>query len=305
MAVAVAWWWCSVVCLAAASHLIYNNPNTLIGTTTAFYNINININIYSISIVAFPPTHTHYPLMSFFFRKSIGSALFFASGYTASHSLGLSSTDAQFQPRSLSEQKQDILATIHLSSDYARCLADSNFSGGSLSASTPATYRKNHVAQGLLYGKDLFEIDPIIFTNEKQGELVAFYHIGKNLTDANGNLHHGILGLLLDEGLCFCGFPQLPSKRGVTGRLDLDFVNKVSPGETLVLKAKVTLAKGRKVVIDGEVLTLAGAASGTTATTATTSTAAANGLVLAKGHCVLVEPKWFKYFNWIDLFKTN
>ncbi|GMM38608.1 Mrx3 protein [Saccharomycopsis crataegensis] len=219
--------------------------------------------------------------MSAVIRKGLGSFFAFATGYSAIHS----NTVPDYSPRGLDEQKQSALDSIRQSSEYKALQANSNFHGSAYSLSIPSSYRQNHVAQGVLYGQNYFEIDPLVYVNENDGELVAFYHIGDKLTDQTGKLHHGVLGLLLDEALCFCGFPKLPHKRGVTGKLTLDYEDSVCAGQTVVLKAKVTEHQGRKAVIDGHIETLD------------------QGNVLAKGRCVLVEPKWFKYVDWFDLFR--
>ncbi|QEL62169.1 hypothetical protein SBP28_004180 [Candidozyma auris] len=96
-------------------------------------------------------------------------------------------------------------------------------------------------------------------------------------------LHNGITATILDEGLCACGFSSLPSKRGVTANLTIDFKNQAQPQSTVVLRAKVAEAKGRKVVIDGTLSTFP-------------THLGEKPMEIASAKCVLVEPKWFKYF---------
>lgn len=224
--------------------------------------------------------------MSLLIKKGIGSLVAFATGYGAVHLT--SDNSSLFLPRPEDQQKLQFIAEIKASKEYKLLENNPKFSLNSHSSTIPVSYRQNHVGQGLLYGLDHFEIDPLVFINKEDGELVGFYRIGKKLVDKSGYLHHGILGLMLDEGLCFCGFPKLPHNRGVTGKLDLAYDANVKLNETLVLKAKVVESKGRKAVIDGHVAVLKGGKEGT---------------ILARGHCVLVEPKWFKYIDWLDLFR--
>lgn len=167
----------------------------------------------------------------------------------------------------------------------------------------PKNYRINHVGQGLLFNEDIFNMDPVIFLNEKKGELVGFYGLGKSAivkgsndekTDS-GFLYKGIVNLLLDEGLCYCGFSQLPNKKGVTGRLNLQYSEHEIKGEgddqsvLLMLQAKVTEVKNRRAIIKGEIFNVGDYDT-------------KGAQVLASGECVLVEPKWFKYIKFIDFF---
>lgn len=208
----------------------------------------------------------------------------------------------------------------------------------------PSQHRKNYVASGLLYGPDLFEIDPVIMVKKSSNlsslddklddklvktdsrldkkldklvedklvkdklvkdklvdksydssndksyddeshddesyDLVGFYHLGNKLTSQDGQIHNGIISTILDEGLCTTGFNKLPSKRGVTAKLNINFINQANKNTTVILKAKVVQHKGRKVVINGQLSEL-------------------GGHVIANGNCILVEPKWFRYFSWI------
>ena len=100
-------------------------------------------------------------------------------------------------------------------------------------------------------------------------------------------IHNDVVSTILDECLCACGFSKLPSKKGVTAKLSIDFLNQARPESTVVLRAKVTEAKGRKVVIQGRLELLAAAAH--------------ESIPIASAECVLVEPKWFKYFSWLQL----
>lgn len=152
----------------------------------------------------------------------------------------------------------------------------------------PEQHLHNYVVTGLLHGKDLKEIDPIIFRNEKEGELVGFFFLGKQLLGNDGGSHRGIISLLLDETLCLCGFPFLPSKMGVTANLTIDYKNPAPPSVVLVLRAHLVEHKGRKAVINGELETFPLLAS-------------EKKTEIAKATCVLVEPRWFRFLSWLNL----
>lgn len=155
----------------------------------------------------------------------------------------------------------------------------------------PKQHHGNHVITGLLSGKDLFENDPIMFLNEKLKLIVAFYHLGKLLVSEDGQIHNGVTSTILDEGLCSCGFPFLPSKMGVTAKLSIDFKQQAPPDTTVILRGKVIEHKNRKVVIDGDLLTFKGGDD--------LGGDLGGDFVIAKGNAVLVEPKWFKFFTWL------
>lgn len=135
------------------------------------------------------------------------------------------------------------------------------------------------------------------------------YHLGAELGNRDGNVHKGLLSLLLDEALCYCGFPLLPSKRGVTARLSLEFLEDIPVDTTIMLKASVKEIKGRKCIIEGHLEQFP------------SESPSKNGIKnwnllriwgsndkrevakkFANANCVLVEPTWFKYFKWLDMF---
>lgn len=148
----------------------------------------------------------------------------------------------------------------------------------------PEAHRYNQVSQGLM------ELgSPVMLINREDGELVLFGKAdNEGLVGLDGKIHNGIILTLLDESLCFCGFDKLPSKRGVTANLKVDFHGKLPPASNFVLTAKVASARGRKVVIDGRLQTL--------------SAKGKVGDTVANARCLLVEPRWFKWFGWVDLF---
>ena len=70
--------------------------------------------------------------------------------------------------------------------------------------------------------------------------------------------------------------------------MKVNFQEKLAPGSSFVLTAKVDQARGRKVKINGKLEVL--------------SRRGATGPTVADATCLLVEPKWFKWLNWVDLF---
>lgn len=191
----------------------------------------------------------------------------------------------QFGERKLLNINESVLQQIHSTAEYKLLSADPTYRQYQKSETFPDQHHNNYVGTGLLFGPDLLEIDPIVFLNEEKGLLTSIYHLGDQLVSQDGQIHNGIVSTILDEGLCTCGFPLVPSKKGVTAKLSIDFKNQAPPGSTVVLRANVTEVKGRKAVIEGELHTLP-----------------MNGeppILIAQSKCILVEPKWFKYFSWI------
>lgn len=193
----------------------------------------------------------------------------------------------QWETRKLSFINESAMKHIQNSALYQQLEQDKNNTKTFNSDTFPSQHKKNHIGSGILFGPDLFEVDPILFTNDSEGEVTGFYHLGKRLISQDGLIHNGITATILDEGLCRCGFAQLPSKKGVTANLTIDFHNQAPPDSTVVLRARVESAKGRKVVITGNLTTL--------------PVLGEDALEIASATCVLVEPKWFRYLGWLGI----
>lgn len=190
-------------------------------------------------------------------------------------------------------QRSDVLRKIGGTDLYRSLSADSEYVKILQSDGIPAGHRPNHVGQGILFGEGKLEIDPVILKNETRGEIVVFYHLGKDLGNENGKVHKGVLSLLLDEALCYCGFPTLPSKRGVTAKLDVHFEKDIPADSTIVLRANVMESKGRKCIIDGTLESLPSNSF---------SRLFLGPTVYASASCILVEPTWFRHLARINIF---
>lgn len=201
--------------------------------------------------------------------------------------------------QSLYLQRPDILKKVSQLALYKKLLRDPDMEHSVQSEGMPAGHRFYHVGQGQLFGPGKLEIDPLIFRNVKDGKIVVFYHLGKELSNEKGMIHKGVLSLLLDEGLCYCGFPKLPNKRGVTARLGLHFEKDIPMDSTIILRAQVTQCEGRKCIIDGSLEAI----PSNGIFNKILGNNSSNGTMYVKSNCVLVEPKWFKYFGWFTTFK--
>lgn len=216
-----------------------------------------------------------------------------AGSMTLKDSVASTSDDRKRAPLKL--QRMDVLETISKTSFYQKLLNDPSFDHSVQSEKIPPSHRAYHVGQGELFGPDKLEIDPLILINEKSGEIVAFYHFGKGLSNENGKVHKGVVSLILDEALCYCGFPTLPNKRGVTAKLNINFERDIPIDSTVVLKAHVTESKGRKCVIEGTLESLP-------KSSVFWMDNFWKPAVYAQATCILVEPKWFKHLGWLGMF---
>lgn len=221
-------------------------------------------------------------------RTALSSACFLGGFATLARPWPENTPQANTVP--LNTQSAAALAFLNQHPDFTQL---SNHAVSSPEIVEQLTYSKRiaklhqsyHVGFNLLYGPNHLEIDPIVFINKELKELTAFYHLGANLVSAeDGKIHLGLLSTLIDESLCSTGFPYLPSKRGVTAKLLIDFKTPVEPNTTIMVKARVTELKGRKCVIEGSVYEVGEPES------------------FADAVCVLVEPKWFKYVTKLQAF---
>lgn len=221
-----------------------------------------------------------------------------AAGFTVGFSSFLKpwhvdESSMQTLKRPLETQRQDIIEKLQSTKVYMNLIDTHEIK--KQSERIPIPHRPNHVGQGLLYGPGHLEIDPIVCQDLSNKKLTVFYHLGNNLANEKKTVHKGILTLLLDEALCYCGFPTLPSKRGVTARLNVKFFRDIPIDSTVILNANVVESKGRKCIIKGTLESLS----------------ESNGMwwssnnkpiIYATAECILVEPKWFKYISWVNVF---
>ena len=190
----------------------------------------------------------------------------------------------------------------------------------------PKEHSHNHVGINLFRHPERFSIDPVFVRHKNPDnyngyELSCYFQLGKQFVDDNNsNTYKGALTLIMDEVLCFTGFPKLPNKRGVTAALEIDFMDhKIPADQLLVLNCKIVEQKNRKCVTVCELSTVEKSTyynkyNSSRISFIWTMRSYLKSLlikekpedrVLARGKCVLVEPKWFKYVSWIDVFSGD
>ena len=226
---------------------------------------------------------------------SLGVGYFIRAWPDEAGSMTLQDNVSSKEGTGLQLQRMDVLEGIRKNGLYRRLLQDPDFDHSVQSEKIPPGHRAYHVGQGILFGPEKLGIDPVILQDTKRREVVIFYHFGADLANEQGQVHKGVLSLVLDEALCYCGFPTLPSKRGVTAKLDIDFQRGIPADSTIVLRAHVSEFKGRKCVIEGTLESVPRFENPWLASLWKPA-------VYASAKCILVEPRWFKYLNWLNVF---
>ncbi|KAK9237507.1 HotDog domain-containing protein [Lipomyces kononenkoae] len=144
----------------------------------------------------------------------------------------------------------------------------------------PEHLTEQMLTAGVLSGPGKLTVPPIIWNDTEAHELVSVVHLGRNLCGHPGIIHGGLLATLLDEGLCRCAFPALPSKVGVTANLNLNYRSPAFADRLYVMRAEVTQVEGRKAWVKGHFETIPEEGKEPT--------------VVVEADVLVVEPKWAK-----------
>ncbi|WFC98176.1 hypothetical protein MYAM1_000900 [Malassezia yamatoensis] len=143
---------------------------------------------------------------------------------------------------------------------------------------------------GSLRGLDMFATTPLVFSKTKrgaehrggrEGDTIAFIHVGKNLCGYEGVVHGGLVATMFDEVLARAAFYALPSFVGVTAKLEINYRKPTYADRYLMLESHVTDSEGRKAFVAGDMREPGSHAA------------------LATADAVFVEPRFAKYLTWI------
>ncbi|KAK9479900.1 HotDog domain-containing protein [Lipomyces japonicus] len=176
------------------------------------------------------------------------------------------------------EQIDGLIADLQL---VKQLRADPRFHESRPHAEAPEHLKSQNLTAGVLAGPGRLTVPPLIFSDPVSHELVGIFHLGKELCGHPGIVHGGLLATLLDEGLCRCAFPALPSKVGVTANLNLNYRAPAFADNFYILRANVTKQDGRKVWVKGHIETLA-------------SETSQDAVKCVEAEILVVEPKWAK-----------
>ncbi|KAL8839419.1 MAG: hypothetical protein Q9170_001759 [Blastenia crenularia] len=153
----------------------------------------------------------------------------------------------------------------------------------------PTLMRQHSLTASTLIGDTKLPTPPLVFTKGEGEELIAISYLGSDLCGHVGIIHGGMLATMLDEGLARCCFAALPSKVGVTARLEIDYRKMCKSNSFVVLKARTERVEGRKAWVKGrvEVLVMDGKAG-------KGDPWEEKGEVLVEAEGLFIEPKWAK-----------
>ncbi len=146
-------------------------------------------------------------------------------------------------------------------------------------------------------GDTKIPVPPIMFTKGDKGEeLIAISYLGADLCGHVGIIHGGMMATILDEGLARCCFAALPSKVGVTARLEIDFRRPTKCEGFVVLKARTQRVEGRKAWVKGrvEVMPMGEEEAMRKEGKGEVAPYDERGEVLVEAEGLFVEPKWAK-----------
>lgn len=177
-------------------------------------------------------------------------------------------------------QQIDIVQSLQNDQSYKTL--EKTYKGLTYSQMIPNLLRGNNICEDILFDRDRMGNNSMFFKDTKKSSLTAYYYLNYKTKKTVDN---GVLALLFDECLCYCGFSSLPNGKGFTARLDITFERNVPLNTLVVLKAQVLEVKGHKCVINGTLESVPSSDDNSNAPP----------VLYAHARCLLVEPKWFKY----------
>lgn len=96
-------------------------------------------------------------------------------------------------------------------------------------------------------------IPPIVFIDNQEGSLHAFYYLGAGLAGHSGIMHGGLLAVLLDECMGRACFSLLPNRVAVTASLDISYRAPMQVPGVIVIQAATAMVEGRKAYVNANV----------------------------------------------------
>ena len=180
---------------------------------------------------------------------------------------------------------------------YQRLRSDPEWTESRPHLRMPPLMRQHSLTASTLMGDTKIPVPPLMFTKGDKGEeLIAISYLGADLCGHVGIIHGGMLATMLDEGLARCCFAALPSKVGVTARLEIDFRKPTKSDGFVVLKARTVKVEGRKAWVKGrvEVLPMPVGGDGNIEGRGNAGPYEEKGEVLVEAEGLFVEPRWAK-----------
>ena len=125
-----------------------------------------------------------------------------------------------------------------------------------------------------LAGTDMINTNPYVFTDDEEGSLVVFYHLGLKLAGHSKLVHGGLIAVLLDECMGRACFPRLIGKVAVTAKLELSYKSPITVNSVVIIRADTIKVEGRKAWVEARVED------------------ARQGTLLVEAKGLFIEPKW-------------
>lgn len=132
----------------------------------------------------------------------------------------------------------------------------------------------DHLSCSTLSGQGMLSRRPIVFFDDDNGALMAFYHVGRKLSGHPKLVHGGLLAVLLDECMGKASFSKLVGKIAVTAKLEISYQSPVYVEKVIVIEAEVTEVQGRKAWVSATVRD------------------SSSETLLVKATGLFIEPKW-------------
>ncbi|EXJ77815.1 hypothetical protein A1O3_08974 [Capronia epimyces CBS 606.96] len=112
----------------------------------------------------------------------------------------------------------------------------------------------SHLTASTLSGPSRISVPPIVLIDETAGSLLAFYHLGPQLSGHVGLVHGGFLAVLLDECMGRACFGRLPERIGVTVNLSMNYKKPVRVDSVVAVRAVTDRIDGRKAWVQASII---------------------------------------------------
>jgi len=146
---------------------------------------------------------------------------------------------------------------------------------------SPIPSNSSHLIPGALLGPGKISIAPLVRTKNDGTQAAVVVHVGKGVCGHDGIIHGGLIATLFDQHLANLGMLSLPSKKGVTANLNVNYYSPAAADQFLVLRLAVDKSQPsftqnrRKAVVIGRL-------------------ESTDGRLLADARAVIVEPRYTK-----------
>lgn len=126
-------------------------------------------------------------------------------------------------------------------------------------------------------------------TENSNNSSYTFFHLGSMLSGHPQIVHGGLVATLMDELTCFLGFQSLPSKKGVTANLNINYFKPCLVNSYIMVKCTVSRKNGRKCWVKGQIFHLD---LDTDIEEPISDFVEKKDNLLSECECLIIEPRW-------------